>query len=245
MEWRTNLTNDLLMLNAPIVFTGTEDGHLVKQFSMRIPNIIEVYTNQDLQLFSSILHSDIQKLEEQFPITKNLSTHFQLMRIMLVYEKLGTRQYVNAFINAMKLLGVDIVTDNTSYFLGAENKEEWLEIEFNLFKLLQDTLLSIMGLQKVDNYSVVDPRYEKLKSKIDRIRKNGQSTVNNHTNLSETFVVLTYEFGFKLEEIYKMNVYQMNTYMSYVNKSIQYKVSIVGAGNGLTKKVKYITHKGK
>lgn len=102
-----------------------------------------------------------------------------------------------------------------------------------------------MGLQKVDNYVSVDPRYAKLKSKIDSIRKNGQSKVNNHTNLSETFVVLTYEFGFKLEEIYKMNVYQLNTYMGYVNKSIQYRISAIAAGNGLSKKVKYITHKGK
>ena len=124
MEWRTNLSNDLMMLNAPITFIGTEEGQLVKRFTMRIPTVFEVYTDQDLQLFSSLLHADIQKLEQQFPIVKNLSTHFQLMKILLVYEKLGTKQYIDAFVNSMRLLGIDIKTDGTTFYLGAEQKEE-------------------------------------------------------------------------------------------------------------------------
>ena len=119
MEWRTNLSNDLMMLNAPIAFIGTEEGQLVKRFTMRIPTVFEVYTDQDLQLFSSLLHTDIQKLEQQFPIVKNLSTHFQLMKILLVYEKLGTRQYIDAFVNSMRLLGIDIEINGTTFYLGA------------------------------------------------------------------------------------------------------------------------------
>ena len=245
MEWKTNLSNDLMMLNAPVTFIGTEEGQLIKKFTMRIPTVFEVYTDQDLQLFSSLLHADIQKLEQQFPIVKNLSTHFQLMKILLVYEKLGTKQYIDAFVNSMQLLGIDIQINGTTFYLGAEQKEEWVEIEFNLFKLIQDTLLTVMGLQKVDNYVSVDPRYAKLKSKIDSVRKNGQTKTNANTNLSETYVVMTYEFGIKPDEVNRMNVYQLNTYMGYVNRSIQYRVSAIAAGNGLSKKVKYITHKGK
>ena len=101
MEWKTNLSNDLMMLNIPITFMGIEDNTIKTTFTMRIPTIVEVYSNNDLQLFSSLLHADIQKLEQQFPIVKNLSTHFQLMKILLVYEKLGTKQYIDAFVNSM------------------------------------------------------------------------------------------------------------------------------------------------
>ena len=245
MEWKTNLSNDLMMLNAPVLFTGVEEGEIVKQFTMRIPTVLEVYTNSNLQLFSSLLHADIQKLEQQFPIVENLSTHFQLIKILVAYEKLGTKQYVDAFVKSLKLLGIDIRIDGTDFYLGAEQKEEWIEIEFNLFKLIQNTLLTTMGLQKVDNYVSIDPRYAKLKNKIDRIRKEGQAKVASNNNLSETFVVMNYEFGFKPDEVCKLNVYQLNTFMSYVNKSIQYRISSIATGNGLSKKVKYITHKGK
>ena len=245
MEWKTNLSNDLMMLNIPITFMGIEDNTIKTTFTMRIPTIVEVYSNNDLQLFSSLLHADIDKLQKQFPRIKKLSTHFQLMKVLLVYEKLGTKQYIDAFVNSMWLLGIDIQINGTTFYLGAEQKEEWLEIEFNLFKLIQDTLLTVMGLQKVDNYVSVDPRYAKLKSKIDSIRKNGQTKTNANTNLSETYVVMTYEFGIKPEEVNRMNVYQLNTYMGYVNRSIQYRISAIAAGNGLSKKVKYITHRGK
>lgn len=243
MEWRTNLSNDLMMLNLPITFTAYEENSVKNNFTMRIPTVIEVYGNHNLQLFSSLLHSDIDKLQKQFPIVKDLATHFQLMRILIVYSKIGGQIYLDSFINSMKALGVNIKIEKTDFYIVNNNNE--ILIDYPLFKLIQDTLLTIMGLQKVDNYSYVDPRYAELKTKINKIKKEGSPTINNQSNLSESFVVLTYEFGFTIDEIKNMNVYQMNTYMSYVNKSIQYKVSVVGAGNGLTKKIKYITHKGK
>lgn len=244
MEWKTNLSNDLMMLNIPITFMGIEDNTIKTTFTMRIPTIVEVYSNNDLQLFSSLLHADIDKLQKQFPMIKNLSTHFQLMNILTLYSKVGGQIYLDSFINSMKLLGINIILNDNNNFL-LKNEDKKIEIDYSLFKLIQDTLLTCMGLQKVDNYISVDPRYEEMKKKINKIKQNGITKTNNHSDLSETFVVLKYEFGFSIDEIKQMNVYQMNTFMSYVNKSIQYKVSIVGAGNGLTKKVKYITHKGK
>lgn len=244
MEWKTNLSNDLMMLNIPITFMGIEDNTIKTTFTMRIPTIVEVYSNNDLQLFSSLLHADIDKLQKQFTMIKNLSTHFQLMNILTLYSKVGGQIYLDSFINSMKLLGINIILNDNNNFL-LKNEDKKIEIDYSLFKLIQDTLLTCMGLQKVDNYISVDPRYEEMKKKINKIKQNGITKTNNHSDLSETFVVLKYEFGFSIDEIKQMNVYQMNTFMSYVNKSIQYKVSIVGAGNGLTKKVKYITHKGK
>ena len=232
-----------MMLNIPITFIGIEDNTIKTTFTMRIPTIVEVYSNNDLQLFSSLLHADIDKLQKQFPMIKNLSTHFQLMSILTLYSKVGGQIYLDSFINSMKLLGINIILNDNNFLL--ENEDKKIEIDYSLFKLIQDTLLTCMGLQKVDNYVSVDPRYEEMKKKINKIKQNGITKTNNHSDLSETFVVLKYEFGFTIDEIKQLNVYQMNTYMSYVTKSIQYKVSVVGAGNGLTKKVKYITHKGK
>lgn len=56
-------------------------------------------------------------------------------------------------------------------------------------------------------------------------------------------MTLTYEFGYTIDEILHMNMYLINTILSYVSRSINYKVSLIAAGNGLTKKVKYITKK--
>ena len=65
MEWRTNLSNDLMMLNAPVTFIGTEEGQLIKRFTMRIPTVFEVYTDQDLQLFSSLSYFEISSNSDE------------------------------------------------------------------------------------------------------------------------------------------------------------------------------------
>ena len=58
-------------------------------------------------------------------------------------------------------------------------------------------------------------------------------------------MILTYEFGYKPAEIYNMTQYAINLILGYTNKSIRYKLSLIAAGNGNTKKVKFITYKGK
>ena len=58
-------------------------------------------------------------------------------------------------------------------------------------------------------------------------------------------MILTYEFGYKPEEILNMTQYAINMILGYTNKSIQYKATLIAAGNGNTKKIKFITDKGK
>ena len=89
------------------------------------------------------------------------------------------------------------------------------------------------------------PEMRAMQEKINRIRKQGKSNsaLQKNEDYENTYMTLSYEFGYSQEQILSMTMYQVNKMLQYAGKSIQYKVSLIGAGNGLTKKVKFITER--
>ena len=89
------------------------------------------------------------------------------------------------------------------------------------------------------------PEMRAMQEKINRIRKQGNSNsaLQKNEDYENTYMTLSYEFGYSQEQILSMTMYQVNKVLQYAGKSIQYKVSLIGAGNGLTKKVKFITER--
>ena len=89
------------------------------------------------------------------------------------------------------------------------------------------------------------PEMRAMQEKINRIRKQGKSNsaLQRNGDYENTYMTLSYEFGYSQEQILSMTMYQVNKMLQYAGKSIQYKVSLIGAGNGLTKKVKFITER--
>ena len=89
------------------------------------------------------------------------------------------------------------------------------------------------------------PEMREMQRRINRIRKQGKnnSATQGNADYENTYITLSYEFGYSQEQILSMTMYQVNKMLQYAGKSIQYKVSLIGAGNGLTKKVKFITER--
>jgi hypothetical protein len=84
-----------------------------------------------------------------------------------------------------------------------------------------------------------------MQEKINRIKNNNKPIKGmDGGNFNDSFMILTYEFGYKPIEIYNMTQYTINLILGHTNKSIKYKLSLIAAGNGNTKKVKFITDKG-
>ena len=243
MEWKNNFSEMNLVLNSPVKFTLIEKDIIINSFIMKIPTINDIYCNNELQLIASIFNSDIQELNQQFPFIEELSTHFQLFRILLLYNSIPKiNKYIIQLESALNYLGIPIKHNKREYYI---NNEEYI-VDYNLFNEIQHIILVSSGLKKIQDYASVDPRYAKLQQRIKKIKGNGQNSRGiEDSNFLETLITISYEFGFTIEEMKQMNLFQINTYLTYIPRSINYKISLIAAGNGLTKKVKYITNKGR
>ena len=121
-----------------------------------------------------------------------------------------------------------------------------IQIDDELFESFSNLWLVSAGLKKItelNNY--MTPEMRAMQEKINRIRKQGKnnSALQKNEDYENTYMTLSYEFGYSQEQILSMTMYQVNKMLQYTGKSIQYKVSLIGAGNGLTKKVKFITER--
>ena len=81
-------------------------------------------------------------------------------------------------------------------------------------------------------------------NKIKGQNKNKDSS-ESELNFKKNYIVLLYEFGLKPNEIEALNAHQLAFILSYTSNAINYKVSTIAAGNGLSKKIKFITQGGK
>lgn len=121
-----------------------------------------------------------------------------------------------------------------------------IQIDDELFESLSNLWLVSAGMKRINELnSYMTPEMRKMQAKINRIRKQGKnnSATQGNAEYENTYMTLSYEFGYSQEQILSMTMYQVNKMLQYAGKSIQYKVSLIGAGNGLTKKVKFITER--
>jgi hypothetical protein len=169
----------------------------------------------------------------------NLLSNYQLLLCLSLLNNQHTNRYLQTVADALKLL--DLNVDFTSGGIIINNHVATDELMTRIFRII----LISLALKKQSDF-IDDPQMRALQAKIDRIKRKNQPTgeAGEH-NFQQAFMVLTYEFGYKPDEILNMTQYAINTILSYTNKSIQYKLTLIAAGNGNTKKIKFITDKGK
>lgn len=242
MKFSDNANLTTFLLNAPVELRITTDDNRLVTLKLTIPTVTDLFTNTDLQIVLGMLNTPLDKLQQNFPTITNLSYYNLLIMLRLNDDKIVFKQYLDCFINAAKVFGLSLVVDGNHVIFN--------DIQFNeeAFEYLRQLMLVMTKVKsKTDNVLEKDERYKASQDLIARIKNQNKSNNagDSDKNFEKNYITLLYEFGLKPEEISKLNIYQYERILSYTNGAINYKISTIAMGNGLSKKLSYITQGGK
>ena len=242
---KDNFTETHLLFAEPVHFTVFENEQSVIplwDFYLKVPTCGMFYFNDDLRSFVGLINAPISNLQQQFVFIKNFKSHYELIDGLILMQNPLTHRYLDTMCAAISSLGIRFEIKG----------EGWRRMYINdnlinekIFERICAIILISLALKKQSDF-VDDPKMRELQEKINRIKNNNKAIKGaDNGNLNDAFMILTYEFGYKPMEIYNMTQYAINLILGHTNKSIRYKLSLIAAGNGNTKKVKFITDKGK
>lgn len=248
MTFKDNFSETSLLFSQPVTFLLFDDNNKYQftpdyKFTMQIPTLKLFYFNEEIQRLAGLLNTSITDLQKQFTRILNFTSHFNLIQGILLLNAKELNDYLQLVIDSFNILGVNMYIKT----IDKINKLYIDDFEVNepLFTRLIRIILMSLALKKQSDF-IDDPQMREMQEKIDRIKNQGKNIRGNEsTDFKNAFIILTYEFGYKPEEILNMTQYTINLILSYTSKSIRYKTTLIAAGNGNTKKVKFITDKGK
>lgn len=232
-----NLTT--FLLNAPVEIYSTDETKDEQSFELllRQPTIKQLYSDRKLQIVLGILNTPLDKLSTQFSFITNFTyLHFFIVVGTLQDNIPQLKLYWDYFVYVLNILGVEVVLDGTTLLL---NKQP---INDTIFDYIRTVILMMTKIKsRSDSLLEKDERFKSSQDLIAKIKGQNKSGDKSDINFEKNFITLIYEFGLTPEEINNLNIYQYESILSYTSSAVQSQVSIIGAGNGLSKKVKYIT----
>lgn len=244
MEFKDNFSETHMLFNQPVTFTiYTDNREILTTFQMKLPTFQMFYFNEAFRHFVSLIHAPINDLQQQFAFIPGFLSHYQLIQGMVIIRNKEIQKYLDQIELAFDMLDIKLQLGTvehpgTIFINGIKSTEE-------LFTKIIRIILLSLALKKQSDF-VDDPQMKALQDKIDKIKRKNKPVQNSETgDFKEMFMILTYEFGYKPDEILHMTQYAINMILGYTSKSIRYKLSLIAAGNGNMKKVKFITDKGK
>lgn len=244
MQFIDDFSETHMLFSKPVHFILTEDNKrtIIHEFDMNLPTFELFNFNNSFRQFVSLIHAPISDLQEQFVFIKDFTSHFQLITGLLIINNKETQKYLKSIENAMRLLNLNISvgTAERPTAVLIDN----IAVNDELFTRILRIILISLALKKQSDF-IDDPQMRIYQEKIDRIKRKNKGVGGEKGEFRDAFMILTYEFGYKPEEILHMTPYAINIILGYTGKSINYKLSLIAAGNGNTKKVKFITDKGK
>lgn len=244
MEFKDNFSEHHLLFAQPVEFIlyKTNIFNPTTTFVMDLPTYKTLYFNQGFKQFLGMINTPIEDLQKQFDSLIQFNTLYELFMQLVKLDNDAAHKYVQTFIDGLIILKVPITFDCSGFYIN----QAW--VSEKLFNRFCNIILVSTALKKQSDI-IDDPELAAYQAKIDRIKRQGRQVtgdgVTEERNLHKMFIILTYEFGYKPEEILNMTQYTINLILSYTNGSINYKLSLIAAGNGNTKKIKFIAEKGK
>lgn len=244
MTYTDNFCEASLLFCEPVKFTArNQDGTVAHSFTMDLPTVKLVQFNEDFRIILGMFHTPLDALLTKLNFPQSIGTYYQLFDTFATHANMQSLFYLKLFATVMQLLHVNCTLADQAY---KQILIDGVPITEEVFEKIRQILLISCGVKKrTDFYS--DPEMQKMQDKINRIKQSNQMGGNGNEAEAQinSFITLLYEFGMKPAETYNMTQYAVNLILGYTSKSIRYKVSLIAAGNGLSKKIKYITDKGK
>ena len=245
MQFIDDFNETHMLFSKPVHFIMFEDDKrtIIHEFDMKLPTFEIFYFNNLFRQFVSLIHAPISDLQEQFVFIQGFTSHYQLINGLVMLKNVEIQKYLTQIKQAFQLLGVNLQL-GTDAHPGLILIDDVI-INEELFTRIVRIILISLALKKQSDF-VDDPQMRAYQEKIDRIKRKNKPIQNSEQgDFKDAFMILTYEFGYKPEEILHMTQYAINMILGYTSKSIRYKLSLIAAGNGNMKKVKFITEKGK
>ena len=241
MKFVDNANLTTFLLGQPIqVNVLTDSNLLIREYQLNLPTIGQLYCDQKLQMSLGLLNTPLDDLQKQFPMVKNFTYYSFFIALRVFADKLLTiKRNLDYMIYSFDLLGLRLVIADSIYINGQKITEEEFDYLRNLILFL--TKIKTKNSQILEQ----DSRYKASQDLIAKIKGQNKSNQDSDANFEKNYVVLLWEFGLTPEQIQQLNIYQYETILSYTNSAVETKINTVAAGNGLTKKFKYITQGGK
>ena len=245
MRYTDNFTESHLLLSEPVTFNVYDEDNIipVAQFTMRLPNIHDLYFDEDIRLLVGLLNMDLAEVQNKFTNLPNITSYFAFYDSIAVQSNIHLLYYLRILVNALNKLGLD-------YTLAEGSYKQMICAGFPVtevfFERIRQIILISCGIKKPTDF-YTDPRLKAMQDKINKIKgqKTKQSDAMHKSDFSDCLIILIYEFGLTVPYIETMTQYAVNFILGYTSKSVRYKASLIAVGNGNTKKVKFITDKGK
>lgn len=243
MNFKTNFSKLALLGNEKIKIYFDD-----KTVEFAPPNLQLYLLNVEFMEFKALFGLEIDDFNKQFN-----QTHFIVETkydILMTILKTGYQQD-----NILKYLS--IVFPNLEYredLLYVDDKA-LIDEEFDLLiRILNiscaeveiDPFLKEIGKGSTSKgIELLNDIQKKNQEKIDAIRnkntktKDKSSTKDNAITIDQIVFAIMYEFSLKIDDIYRMNMFTLLYYWSYISKVVDNQIQIVAAGNGNIKKFTY------
>lgn len=247
MYFTDNFNENSMLFAQPVFFEVYNDENKLvplHSFMLRLPTFKDVYFNIKIMHLMGFLQTPISELKKQFEsFLSNFNSHYELLLKATILHNKTLVLFLNGIAEGFYELGVNIQF-GSELNPGNITIDDWI-IGEQIFERLRQICLIAAALKKKSDF-INDPQMQAMQERIDRIKNKNKAVKSMEKgDFKESFMILTYEFNYKPDEILNMTPYAITTILGYTSGSIRYKISVVAAGNGLTKKVKFITDKGK
>ena len=241
MKFQDNFseTHLLFNINVDFIIYDEQKQNNIQYFQLVLPTFRDCYFDYRIQNFLYIINAPLQD------ITKNIKGISDIKSLFVLCKNLYAFSDANLFYH-------DVIKYSLNKFLPQLEYDNYnlqicgYTVTQELFDRIITLLLIAAGQKKLSELSIIDPAMREAQERINKIKKQKQNNVaGGFSSFNDSYMILTYEFHYTPEQILNMTMYCINTILKYTSKSINYKISLIGAGNGLSKKVHFITEKGK
>jgi hypothetical protein len=240
MNFQDNFTETHLLFGKDVEFIiyDEEKQNNIKYFTLTFPKFKHCYFDYKFQNFLYMANAPLQDLTKNLKGVSGVNSFYTFCRTLVAFPDVNLF-YSDVIFYSLKFLLPAICLDNSRLQI------EGYDITQELFDYIIDMVLVSTEHKKMHDLKIIDPAMKAAQDKINKIKKQGKNTSGGSSNFNDSYMILTYEFHYSPEQILNMTMYCISTILKYTSKSINYKISLIGAGNGLSKKVHFITQKGK
>lgn len=237
-NFKNNYSELLLLANKNITFKDKSSDFSFELVPMKVE---DMFFDEDLGALLGMLEVNLSDFSQNF----NTEVTSYLMALTLI-ATLGEKreELKDTSISLQKGLKKIIPKIN---FNGMLFKIEDKILMPNLFDQIIEIIFKILGKEKIiinetDDEFIKAEKQAQLRAQ--QIRKKGKKESDDASKIEDVLLALIYEYPqYKIEELFQLNIYTFNYLFSKVGQIANYEVSKIAAGNGLTKKHKYLIGK--
>ena len=239
-NFKHNFSKNSLIAQRNIIF---KDYDSEKSFELVPMSVSDLYFNEAFIWFINFLDQNTEELQKFFPSVE-IKNHYKFLTLVLTLseKKQELKELSDLFLEALEVILPEISFRSKVLFIGE------IPVDESLFNSIVEVIFMILDKKpKIiinDNDDELTKRMKQKQQKVEEIKRKGKKQSASKNSLEDIIVALLYEYPqYKIEDLFKLNIYTFHLLFRYIGKISNYEVSKIAAGNGLAKKHHYFTEK--